>query len=181
MSDVTYTSRELLTWLWRDYLKKHMWVLLVAVIFMSIEASTMGGLAKLMQPMFDKVFVAGEKGALLWVGLVLVGIFVLRAVSGVVQKVLLTRIKQKSAADMRIDLLDRMMVQDGAFHQQNPPGFLIQRVQSDVNAIGSVWQAVITGAGRDLIGLIVLLGVAISIDTAGRGFPRHRANQAQRA
>jgi len=164
MSDVTYTSRELLTWLWRDYLKKHMWVLLVAVIFMSIEASTMGGLAKLMQPMFDKVFVAGEKGALLWVGLVLVGIFVLRAVSGVVQKVLLTRIKQKSAADMRIDLLDRMMVQDGAFHQQNPPGFLIQRVQSDVNAIGSVWQAVITGAGRDLIGLIVLLGVAISID-----------------
>ena len=164
MSDVTYTSRELLTWLWRDYLKKHMWVLLVAVIFMSIEASTMGGLAKLMQPMFDQVFVAGEKGALLWVGLVLVGIFVLRAVSGVVQKVLLTRIKQKSAADMRIDLLDRMMVQDGAFHQQNPPGFLIQRVQSDVNAIGSVWQAVITGAGRDLIGLIVLLGVAISID-----------------
>ena len=164
MSDVTYTSRELLTWLWRDYLKKHMWVLLVAIIFMSIEASTMGGLAKLMQPMFDQVFVAGEKGALLWVGLVLVGIFVLRAVSGVVQKVLLTRIKQKSAADMRIDLLDRMMVQDGAFHQQNPPGFLIQRVQSDVNAIGSVWQAVITGAGRDLIGLIVLLGVAISID-----------------
>ena len=164
MSDVTYTSRELLTWLWRDYLKKHMWVLLVAIIFMSIEASTMGGLAKLMQPMFDQVFVAGEKGALLWVGLVLVGIFVLRAVSGVVQKVLLTRIKQKSAADMRIDLLDRMMVQDGAFHQQNPPGHLIQRVQSDVNAIGSVWQAVITGAGRDLIGLIVLLGVAISID-----------------
>jgi len=164
MSDVTYTSRELLTWLWRDYLKKHMWVLLVAIIFMSIEASTMGGLAKLMQPMFDQVFVAGEKGALLWVGLVLVGVFVLRAVSGVVQKVLLTRIKQKSAADMRIDLLDRMMVQDGAFHQQNPPGFLIQRVQSDVNAIGSVWQAVITGAGRDLIGLIVLLGVAISID-----------------
>ena len=164
MSDVTYSSRELLTWLWRDYLKKHMWVLIVAIIFMSIEASTMGGLAKLMQPMFDQVFVAGDSGALLWVGLVLVGIFVLRAVSGVVQKVLLTRIKQKSAADMRIDLLDRMMVQDGAFHQEHPPGFLIQRVQSDVNAIGSVWQAVITGAGRDLIGLIVLLGVAISID-----------------
>ena len=164
MSDVTYSSRELLTWLWRDYLKKHMWVLIVAIIFMSIEASTMGGLAKLMQPMFDQVFVAGDSGALLWVGLVLVGIFVLRAVAGITQKVLLTRISLKSAADMRIDLLDRMMVQDGAFHQEHPPGFLIQRVQSDVNAIGSVWQAVITGAGRDLIGLIVLLGVAISID-----------------
>ncbi len=164
MSDVTYTSTQLLKWLWRDYLKKHMGLLLVAVVFMAIEGATMGALAKLMQPMFDQVFVAGQENALIWVGLVLVGIFVLRAVAGVTQKVLLTRISMKSAADMRIDLLDRMMVQDGAFHQTHPPGFLIQRVQTDVNAIGAVWQAVITGTGRDLIGLIVLLGVAISID-----------------
>jgi len=164
MTEVTYSSTELLKWLWRDYLKKHMWLLAVAVVFMSIEGATLGALAKLMQPMFDQVFVAGQESALIWVGLVLVGIFVLRAVAGVVQKVLLTRIAQKSAADMRIDLLDRMMMQDGAFHQSHPPGFLIQRVQSDVNAVGDVWRAVITGTGRDLIGLFVLLGVAISID-----------------
>lgn len=164
MSDVTYSSSELLTWLWHDYLKKHMGMLIFAVIFMSIEGATLGALAKLMQPMFDQVFVAGKENALIWVGLVLVGIFVLRAIASVTQKVLLTRIAQKSAADMRIDLLDRMMIQDGAFHQSHPPGFLIQRVQSDVNAVGDVWRAVITGAGRDLFGLVVLLGVAISID-----------------
>ena len=164
MSDVTYTSSELLKWLWRDYLRKHMGLLLIALVFMAVEGATMGALAKLMQPMFDQVFVAGQENALIWVGLVLVGIFVLRAIAGVTQKVLLTRIAQKSAADMRIDLLDRMMIQDGAFHQTHPPGFLVQRVQSDVNAIGAVWQAVITGTGRDFIGLIVLLGVAVSID-----------------
>lgn len=164
MSDVTYTSSELLKWLWRDYLRKHMGLLLIALVFMAVEGATMGALAKLMQPMFDQVFVAGQENALIWVGLVLVGIFVLRAIAGVVQKVLLTRIAQKSAADMRIDLLDRMMIQDGAFHQTHPPGFLVQRVQSDVNAIGAVWQAVITGTGRDFVGLIVLLGVAVSID-----------------
>ena len=65
---------------------------------------------------------------------------------------------------MRIDLLDRMMLQDGAFHQAHPPGFLIQRVQSDVNAVGAVWRALISGVGRDFIGLIILLGVAISVD-----------------
>tara|TARA_R110000796_G_scaffold123225_5_gene237584 strand:+ start:355 stop:2211 length:1857 start_codon:yes stop_codon:yes gene_type:complete len=164
MSDVTYTSSELLKWLWRDYLRKHMGLLMIAIVFMAVEGATMGALAKLMQPMFDQVFVAGQENALIWVGLVLVGIFVLRAIAGVTQKVLLTRIAQKSAADMRIDLLDRMMIQDGAFHQTHPPGFLVQRVQSDVNAIGAVWQAVITGTGRDFIGLIVLLGVAVSID-----------------
>jgi ATP-binding cassette, subfamily B, bacterial MsbA len=164
MNDQTYTSGHLLRWLWRDYLKKHAGLMAVAIFFMIIEGSTLGALARLMEPMFDQVFVAGQEDALLWVGLVLVGIFVLRAIAGVAQKVLLTRIAQRTAADMRIDLLDRMMRQDGAFHQSHPPGFLVQRVQADVNAVGDVWRAVITGAGRDFIGLIVLLGVAISID-----------------
>lgn len=164
MSTQTYTSGHLLRWLWGGYLRKHMGLLSVAVVFMAVEGATLGALARLMEPMFDQVFVAGERNMLLVVGLVLVAIFVLRAISGVVQKVLLTRIAQRSAADMRIDLLDRMMAQDGMFHQSHPPGFLIQRVQSDVNAVGDVWRAIITGAGRDFIGLLVLLGVAISID-----------------
>lgn len=163
-SEQTYTSRELMRWLWRDYLHRHMGKLSIAVAFMIVEGASLGAMAKLMEPMFDRVFVAGEQSWLMIVGLVLVGIFLVRAVSGVAQKVLLTRIAQSSAADIRIDLLDRMMQQDGAFHQIHPPGFLVQRVQSDVNAVGNVWRAVITGAGRDFIGLLVLLGVAISID-----------------
>ena len=114
--------------------------------------------------MFDDVFVEGNRIMLYWVGVGLVGIFVIRAISSVVQKVLLTNVAQRTAAALRIDLLDQMMKQDGAFHQSHPPGFLIQRVQADVNAVGNVWRAIITGAGRDLIALFVLLGVAISVD-----------------
>jgi len=160
----TYTSRELMRWLWRDYLRRHMGKLAIAVGFMILEGASLGALAKLMEPMFDRVFVAGERSWLGIVGAVLMGIFIVRAISSVAQRVLLTRISQRSAADMRIDLLDRMMQQDGAFHQTHPPGFLIQRVQSDVNAVNDVWRAIITGAGRDFIGLLVLLAVAISID-----------------
>jgi len=164
MNDQTYTSKELLRWLWRDYLKRHLGLMTLAVFFMIIEGSMLGALARLMEPMFDRVFVAGQEDALLWVGLSVIAIFVVRAIAGVAQKVLLTRVAQKTAAALRIDLLERMMKQDGAFHQTHPPGFLIQRVQSDVNAVSDVWRAVITGAGRDFIGLLVLLGVAISID-----------------
>ncbi|MEW9919378.1 ABC transporter ATP-binding protein [Marimonas sp. MJW-29] len=164
MSEQTYTSKELLGWLWRDYLRKHIGMMSLAVVFMIIEGSTLGALARLMEPMFDRVFVGGEHDALVFVALTLIGIFLLRAVAGVSQKVLLTKIAQRTAADMRVDLLERMMKQDGAFHQSHPPGFLIQRVQSDVNAVQDVWRAVITGAGRDFIGLLVLVGVAISID-----------------
>lgn len=124
----------------------------------------LGVISYMMQPMFDDVFVEGNRIMLYWVGVGLVGIFVIRAISSVVQKVLLTNVAQRTAAALRIDLLDQMMKQDGAFHQSHPPGFLIQRVQADVNAVGNVWRAIITGAGRDLIALFVLLGVAISVD-----------------
>lgn len=138
--------------------------MVVAVFFMVLEASMLGALSYMMQPMFDDVFVAGQGGMLIWVGLAVIGIFLVRAVSSVVQKLLLTRVAMLTSADMRVDLLDRIMLQDGAFHQIHPPGFLIQRVQGDVGAVGDVWRAIITGAGRDFIGLLVLLGVAISVD-----------------
>jgi subfamily B ATP-binding cassette protein MsbA len=159
-----YTSKQLLSWLWKGYLRKHTPIMMVAIFFMVLEGSMLGALSYMMQPMFDDVFVDGNRNMLYWVGILLVLIFVIRAVSSVVQKVLLTNVAQRTAAALRIDLLDQMMKQDGAFHQIHPPGFLIQRVQADVNAVGDVWRAIITGAGRDLIGLFVLLGVAISVD-----------------
>ena len=164
MSDKDKSFRVLFGWVWRGYLSKHTGLLAVAIIFMIIEGSMLGALAYLMEPMFDQVFVAGDTKMLFVIGFVLIGIFLIRAVSGVLQKVLLTRISEKTAAAVRIDLLGHMMKQDGAFHQAHPPGYLIQRVQGDVAQINNVWRAVITGAGRDAIGLVVLLGVAINVD-----------------
>ncbi|MEL6809248.1 MAG: ABC transporter ATP-binding protein [Pseudomonadota bacterium] len=157
-------SWPLLKWLWSAYLKKHTGVMSIAVFFMFVEGSMVGALSYMMQPMFDDVFVQGNGGMLIWVGVLVVVIFVVRAISSVIQKILLTRVALKTGAALRMDLLDRIMLQDGAFHQVHPPGFLIQRVQGDVDAIGTVWRAIITGAGRDLMGLIVLMGVAISVD-----------------
>ncbi|MEP1588690.1 MAG: ABC transporter ATP-binding protein [Tateyamaria sp.] len=157
-------SGPLLRWLWTNYLKKHTGIMAIAVFFMLLEGSMLGALSYMMQPMFDNVFVQGQGNLLIWVGLLVIVIFVVRASSSVVQKLLLTRVSQETSAALRIDLLDRIMLQDGAFHQIHPPGFLIQRVQGDVAAVGKVWRAIITGAGRDFMGLLVLLGVAISVD-----------------
>ena len=45
-----------------------------------------------------------------------------------------------------------------------PAAATIQRVEGDVGAIQKVWNAIITGAGRDVIALVSLFGVAMSID-----------------
>ena len=157
-------SRVLFKWLWNDYLREHLPLLGLAVIFMVLEASMLGAVSYMMQPMFDDVFVSGNWTMLYVVGAAVIGIFVVRAVSSVMRSVILTTISLRSSSKLRINLLERLMLQDGAFHQAHPPGYLIQRVQGDVASIGTIWQSIVVGAGRDFIGLLVLLGVAISVD-----------------
>ncbi len=154
----------LIKWLWRKFLSKHIGLLLVALVFMSIEGSMLGALSWMMQPMFDNVFLEGDADALLWVGLVIMGVFVARALASIGQKVILTLISQRTAAELRTSLLARLMRLDNSFHQAHPPGYLIQRLQADVIQINSVWNTVITGAGRDVIALVVLMSVAVSVD-----------------
>lgn len=164
MTEAAVNPRGLLLWVWRGYLAKHWRVLIVALLFMALEGSMFGALSYMMKPMFDRVFVGGEANAILWVGLIFLGIFVIRAVASIVQKVLLTRISQLSVADIRQDLLAHLMVLDSAYHQTHSPGYLMQRVEGDVDAISKVWRTIITGAGRDLIALVSLFAVAISVD-----------------
>nr|WP_083499938.1 ABC transporter ATP-binding protein [Tropicibacter naphthalenivorans] len=136
----------------------------LTMVFMTIEGSMFGLLSYIMKPMFDQAFVGGDSTALVWVGIAVMVIFSLRGVAGVAQKVLLTKVSQLSMGDLRQDLLEHVMRLDTSFHQEFGPGFLIQRIEGDVNSIAKLWRTLITGAGRDVIALISLLGVAIVID-----------------
>ncbi len=157
-------SGPLLRWLWQDYLRPHRKVLSVAVILMMIEGAMLGVLSRMIQPMFDTVFLAGDQNALWWVGLGILAIFCVRAVSSAGQRILLTRVNQRAAAEMRSTLLRHLMRLDSGYHQVNPPGALIERVQGDVTLINTTWAGLLTAVGRDLIAVIVLFSVALSVD-----------------
>lgn len=131
---------------------------------MFLEGATFGMLSYMMEPMFDDIFIGGKTGAIWIVALVIFGIFVTRGVTSLVQKVLMKRVAEQSAADLRSDLLRHLMTLDSSFHQAHPPGTLIERVQGDVGALGGVWTGIILGLGRDMIAVISLFAVALSID-----------------
>ena len=163
MSDKT-PDRGLLGWLWRGYMRRHVWLLLTALFFMAIEGSMLGVLSYMMKPMFDLVFVGGQQGAITWLGLAFFLIFTVRGIASIIQKGLLSRLSQLTVADIRTDLVAHLMRLDSDFHTQHPPGYLMQRVEGDVFAVSKVWNAVIQGAGRDVIAVFVLFGVAINVD-----------------
>ncbi len=158
------TARVLFRWLWRGYLRRQKWTLFAALFFMALEGSMLGLISWIMLPMFDTVFVEGNRSALWPVGLAILVIFMVRAVATVSQHVLIARVNERALADIRTGLLRHLMRLDGTFYQSNPAGSLIERVQSDVQALGQVWIGIASGIGRDMIAVIWLFGVALWVD-----------------
>ncbi len=163
-SEKQQSAFKLFGWLWRDYLRQHKWLLAGAIILMMIEGSMLALISRMIQPMFDDVFAAGDRTALYFVGFGIMGIFFVRAITSSGQRILMSLIKQLTAAAMRKHMLRHMMSLDSGFFQVHPPGQLIERVQGDVNMINSVWSSLLTAVARDLVSLIGLLAVALWID-----------------
>lgn len=160
----TQTSGQLFRRLWHGYLRKHLWWLMGAMGLMIVEGSTLGLLSYMLQPMFDVVFVDGQSDKGFLVAIAILMLFVVRAFSGVAQRVIMTRISMTASTELQIDLLDHTLGLDNGFHSRTSPGTMIERVQGDVTAIQMLWNKIITGAGRDLVALVSLMIVAISID-----------------
>lgn len=150
--------------LWRDYLRRHWPLMALALALMVVEGSTPAALSWMLKPLFDRVFVGGEQGAIWWVGGVIFALFVTRAVTLVINRTLLTRISMAVSTQMQTDLLRHILTLDQRFFQENPPGAVIERVQGDTIAVQGVWSTLVIGAGRDLVSLVALFGVAIAID-----------------
>ncbi len=165
MSDTTHPAAStLLRRFWTDYLHVHRGPMLGAFLLMTAEGSTLALISWMLKPLFDRVFVGKEAGAIWWVGGAIMGIFLLRAVTLIASRSLLSRISLGISTTMQRDLLAHIMTLDGRFFQANPPGAMIERIQGDTIAVQGVWANLITSATRDAISLVMLFAVAVSID-----------------
>ena len=159
MADKLTVTAYLFPRMWRDYLRPHWLKILLALLFLIVEGSTLGLLSWMLKPLFDTVFVGGDTSAMWWVGVVIFALFLIRAATYVVNRSLMTSVSLAVSTKMQTDLLRHIMTLDGDFFQANPPGALIERIQGDTLAIRSIWTTFITGAGRDAISLVALFGV----------------------
>ncbi|MBK5934968.1 ABC-type multidrug transport system fused ATPase/permease subunit [Rhodovulum imhoffii] len=158
------TGEGVTRWLWRGYLRRHLPVMGVALLFMSVEGGMLGALSYMIKPMFDEVFVAGNRTALPWVAGLVFGVFIARALAGFGQRVLMAGVGQRVAARLQQDMVTHMLALDSLWFQKTPPGNLIERVRGDTLVATRIWSTVLAAAGRDVIALIALGAVALSID-----------------
>ena len=164
MADRLHQTANLFARMWRGYLHPYWARILLALFFLVIEGSTLGVLSWMLKPLFDRVFVGGDTNAIWWVGGVIFALFLIRAATFVINRSLMTSVSLAVSTKMQTDMLRHIMTLDSSFFQRNPPGALIERVQGDSIAVQGVWSTFISGAGRDVVSLVALFGVAIAVD-----------------
>ncbi|MEM8788415.1 MAG: ABC transporter ATP-binding protein [Pseudomonadota bacterium] len=157
-------GRVLLMRLWRGYVARHKGILLLAGLLMTVEGASLGALSYMVRPMFDRVFVGGDGGAIgLIAGLVFV-IFAARALAGFAQRYLVVLTGLRVTTDIQKDLTAHLLGLDTQFFQANAPGGLIERVRGDAQALQTTASQAVMALGRDGVSLLSLLAVAFWID-----------------
>lgn len=158
------SQRELLRRVWRDHVRRHVPVLLIAVVFMAIEGAALGAFAWLVRPLFDGLFVDGSTDGVILTGALIAGLFVLRAVASFTQRLIVVAVGLKVTTRLQGLLLRHMLALDQRFFQDNSPGSLLERVRGDTTALQSLATTALISLGRDSITLISLLVVMLSTD-----------------
>ncbi len=131
---------------------------------MVLEAATLGAFSYLVQPMFDEVFIEGDRARVYIVALAMASVFFGRGLARLAHKSIMAWQAELATAELQSMLLAHLTRLDQAFFKLNAPGILIERVRGDSEALRRVFKTLITGFGRDGAAVIVLFGVAVWTD-----------------
>ncbi|MBX9786036.1 MAG: ATP-binding cassette domain-containing protein [Alphaproteobacteria bacterium] len=150
-------SISLVSRLWREHIKPYHWYIWGGLLCMAIAALTTASLAKMLQPLFDDVFVAKNEGMLFQVALLVLGIFILKGLSSFGESVSLIYVGQKIIGDIQKRLFDHFIDADLAYFHARSSGGLVSRVINDVNLMRNAVTTALTGIGKDTLSLLFLI------------------------
>ena len=142
------------------YIKKHMGMFLIAVVFLTIET-----FSDLLQPTFmsyivDQGVKGQEMGLILRYGLIMLGITALGAVGAVVRNIYATRTSQLIGKEIRLDIYEKVQTLSYENIDRLQPASIITRITNDVtqmqNFINGIMRIMLK-APVTCIGAVVLI------------------------
>lgn len=143
----------------REFLRPHVRTMLVAFGFMALAASMTGALAKLMEPIIDRVFHASDSTMLYEVAAGVLAAFVIRGLATYSHTVAMNKVGQRIVADIQGKVLKHLLNADLAYFHANASGQLLSRMVNDVGVMRLAVAECLTSFGKSTLTLAILVGV----------------------
>lgn len=133
--------------------------IMAAFAALGIVALSTAGAAYLVQPALDKIFIEKDEKALMFVPLLLVGVFLAKGVGLFIQKYLMSYCGLKVLEQLRYELFAKIISLPVDFFGETRVGMLMSRIINDVNLISSSLPELIriTQHSLTMLGLIGLV------------------------
>lgn len=153
------TSFSLVARLWHEHIKPYRWYVGGGIACMAVAAITTAVLAKMLQPLFDDVFVSRKEDMLFYVAFWVLCVFVLKGISSFGESVSMIYVGQKIIGDIQKRLFNHFITADLAYFHARSSGELVSRFTNDVNLMRNAVTTALTGMGKDTLSLFFLIGL----------------------
>lgn len=142
-----------------EFLRPHMWRMVLSLAAMGLVAASTAANAWLMQPMLDRVFLERDARLLLVIPAAIVALAFVKGAAGYAQAVLMSTVGQRVVADIQLSLFARLMRADIAFFHANPTGTLISRFTIDTLILRSAATNVLAALGKEAVTAVFLIAL----------------------
>lgn len=151
-------TRDLTARIWRGYMLEHLGKILFAVFWMIVVAGTSAGIAIMVEPTLDWAF-AEQNEFWIWASaLGFFGLAVLRGLGSFLQSVTMQAVGLRVIEKMQNQMFRSFLAMEIQFLEEEGSARQLSRFTSDCYFLRDAVTKVFTGAGRDLLTLVFMIG-----------------------
>jgi ATP-binding cassette, subfamily B, bacterial MsbA len=136
----------------------------LALGLMSIFAACTAASAWLMKDVVNRIFVDQDRQAMVWIPLVIAGIFTAKGFSAYFQELVLAKVGNRLVAETQNRLFRHIMAMDASFFQRHSSADIVTYMTQRATALREMLNLLAVGLGRDLLTLLSLVVVMVSQD-----------------
>lgn len=141
------------------FVKPYQAQVIIASLAMLVVAAASSGVPLLVEPVMDKIFVAKDRSMLLPIALGIVALFTIKGLAWYIQGALMGRVGHQIIANLRKQLLWRVLEQDLSFFHKTASGEIVSRITFDTTQVQNAVTRALTGAFQHIATILGLAAV----------------------
>ena len=153
------SSTSIIIRLYKDYTAKHIKKIIIAIIFAIFVAASTSGIAYLLDPAIEKIFIEKDRTLQYLIPLLIVLAFSTKGISLYIAKVIMINVSQELKAGVQKDMLRSLIASDTSFIDSAHTGKFISNLTMDVNLLVNLISTALLNVFKDTLSLIGLLSV----------------------
>jgi len=133
------------------YTKRYLWMFLLGVAGVSVDASMQAAFIKFMEPLIDRVFVGKDSEYGLWLAGIIFLVAIARMVGNFVGVYGMEWVGRKVVADLRQELFNQYVSLPASYYDRNSSGQLISKLAYNSEQVANAATRSVIAAFRDII------------------------------